>query len=73
MVATVNDFLTVGFIRALENPKSIKVRIDSGYQLPGDPGSLYFAGSIKGDVKKKHSSLNRRERELFGIQPLGCG
>jgi len=34
---------------------------------------IFSAGSIKGDVKKKHQFSNHRERLLFDIQPLGCG
>jgi integrase/recombinase XerD len=42
----------------------------------GEPFSrdhLTFAGSIKGDVRKKHQFSNHRERLFFDIQPLGCG
>jgi hypothetical protein len=31
------------------------------------------AGSIKGDVKRKHLSLSAEREWIFDIQPLGCG
>jgi len=44
-------------------------------ELAGDlpDKAMNAAGSIKGDVKRKHSSLSAGREWIFDIQPLGCG
>ena len=37
------------------------------------PTSAGYAGSIKGDVKRKHNPSVRVEGVFLDIQPLGCG
>jgi hypothetical protein len=46
------------------------------YTVPGPSHTFRqepSTGSIKGDVKRKHSSLSAGREWIFDIQPLGCG